>query len=311
MNYFRVYNHFYQKTHTITKRMVINEMKKAKEKQRPFLTVYNRICEFLYDYYTIKYTADLRVSHKEAFHVFNDRYSYYEGDSDNVVEWVLEDEVLNVFNKDSTSSYTRFVANLAIESSLKEAQRHYRNYEDYYKLIYDLDMYENFFFKDFKGIRYTSSLYYKNMMDMKYPHLKKERKEIEKLEKSNHNNSILKNTNDKEYQINELLNSFSNDEKYLLIHVVYSLRSDPTLKLTDFMKLVKIVGTIEDNSIFYKIPKAVTSYSKVSKGIDYYSSVDSQIKLIESVISKLSSFNIGIVQDELLKIKTKFYQKKN
>ena len=305
MDYLKVYEHFYEKAHNTAKRMVMAEMKKSKEKHRPFLNVHNNISAFLYKYVQEKYSNRLSQTFQDSYSLFNNRHSYYEGDDSDVINFILSDEILHSFHKNYSSSYTAFIADLAIEASIKEAQRHYRNYHDYYQLIYDLDMYENFFFKDFKGIRYTSSSYYKKMMDNKYPHLKTEREETQELEKSNHNqnDSIPKKTDTKEFQINEVLNSFTDDEKYVLINLMYSLISNKGLKQTDFMKLVKIVGTYEDNEIFIKIPKSVTSYSKVSKGIEYYTSLNTRIETIDRILGKLSVFKIVLIEQELKKIK--------
>jgi hypothetical protein len=73
------------------------------------------------------------------------------------------------------------------------------------------------------------------------------------------------------------------------------------------MKLMRIVGTYKDISIFNKDPKSVTPYTKASKGIDYYSG-DGQLKIIESTMSKLSSFKIEIVRLKLSRMKTEFHK---
>src|SRR5690606_7458111 len=285
MNYLKTYNHFYEKAHTITKRIVITEMKKSKEKNRPFLTVHNKICNELNNYYTKKYTEVLRNTNNDSFNLFNDRYSYYQGENDDVIKWILENEINESFKTDNTILYKRFIADLAIESSLKEAQRHYRNYKDYYELIYDLDMYSNFFFHDFDGISFTSSFYFKNMLDIKHPYLKKERENLLKGQNSKDDLKVNKierktaSSTDTDCTTKDLLESFTDDERYLLINIMFSVKNDPTFKLTDFMKIIKIVGAYHDYSILYKSPKDVTSYSKVSKGINYYSG-DGQLKII-------------------------------
>ncbi|WP_417237664.1 hypothetical protein [Bizionia sp.] len=309
MDNIKRYNYFFQKAHLITKRIIIAEMKKSKEKNRPFLTVHNKICKNLFDYNTSKYTEILRSTYTESFNLFNDRYSYYQGESDDVIKWILEDEVFETFTKVHTISYDRFVTDLAIESSLKEAQRHYRHYKDYYELIYDLDMYDNFFFQDFDGISFASSICYKKMMDIKYPYLVTERKESLKSEKLRvkQKDDIPKTSTGVEYSTIEILNSFTDDEKYLLINILYSLKTDSNFAFTDFMKLMRIVGTYENISIFNKNPKSTTTYTKAIKGIDYYSG-DGQLKLIESTLNKLSSFNIEIVRLKLLRMRTEFHK---
>ena len=68
------------------------------------------------------------------------------------------------------------------------------------------------------------------------------------------------------------------------------------------MKLVRIVGTYDDLAIFLKSAKGVTAYTKVSKGVDYYRG-DNQLKIINSTIQKLSSFNIEVVNHQLLQMR--------
>jgi hypothetical protein len=307
MNYINTYNHFYQKTRSIAKRMVMNEMKKAKKKNRPFLTIHNKISKEINRYCTLNYSEKLESTFRKPFMLFNDRYSFYEGGKDEVVHWVLENEVFEAFNKEHTSSYHNFIANLGIEASLKEAHRHFRNYKDYYELIYDLDKYDYFFFEDFDGMSYDSSFYYKEMLDIKDPYRIKEREELSKSQNSKNeseDNELESNKTSStgpDYATKELLNNFTDDERYLLINVLFHLRNSEDLKLTDFMKVVKIVGGFGNNEIFYKSPKNATSYTKVAKGIDYYSG-KGQVKLIESIMNKLSFFKIDFLQDELSKM---------
>lgn len=304
MNYFKTYNHFYIKSYAIAKRMVINEMKKEKLKKRPFTTVHNKICKFLYDYYSIKYTEDLKTRQHQSFKLFCDRHLYYDGDNDVVITLVLEDEVLNAFNKEDKSSYVKFVSDLAIESSLKEAQRHFKNYKDYYELIYDLDMYDNFYFEDFESITFTSSNEYKSMIDIKHPYLKQEREaslnssttDVEK------GSTLLVEVSEKHNIYLNLINNFEDDEKYLLINIFNSLPPD-SLKRTDFLKLIRIVGTFQDLTIFYKNPKSVTPYAKVSKGIDYYSG-KRKLDIIDRTLVKMEPFQIDAINHQLSKMKS-------
>lgn len=297
MDYLKKYNHFHQKANTITKRIVIAEMKKAKEKNRPFSTVHNKICKDLYDYYTINYTNLLKHTYKESFDIYNERYSFYQGERDKVIKCVLEDEVLLAFKKDHSNSYSSFIADLATESSLKDAYNHFRNYKDYYELIYDLDKYEHFFFHDFEGISFSSSYYYKSMIDIKYPDRVKEREEnlkIEDSKKSSINDTEKTKTKvglDVEHSILESLNSFTDDERYLILSLLLS-NERLSMNNVEKMKLIRIIGTYNDLSIFHKSSKQVTSYTKVNKGISYYGSTHNQINLLKSIILKLEPLNV-------------------
>ena len=101
-------------------------------------------------------------------YIFQKRYELYQGNEQEVISWILEDEVKVAFTNDnSNDDYRAFIVDLAVESSIKEVNRHFRNYRDFYELIYDLNKYEYFYFKDFKGIRFNDSDEYQKMINVK------------------------------------------------------------------------------------------------------------------------------------------------
>ncbi|MFC0604937.1 hypothetical protein [Winogradskyella pulchriflava] len=309
MDCLKTYNHFYKKAQDVSKRMIIAKMRQAKLKNRPFSTIHNNITRDLHHYINDNYTNNLETNFNEAYSMFQKKHTYYDGTESDRIKWILEDEVKKAFEKNHVSSYAAFISDLAVEASLNMALNHYYNYRDYYQLVYDLNKYEFFFFKDFVGISFKDSEYFKNMIDDKYPQKAKEREQ--KMKMLAPQSPIKKETKDitdkskseKELSIMELLDSFSDDEKFLIIHIINILisKSSP-LQLTDLMKLVRIVGTYDDLAIFLKSAKGVTAYTKVSKGVDYYRG-DNQLKIINSTIQKLSSFNIEIVNHQLLQMR--------
>ncbi|MFP4846249.1 hypothetical protein [Winogradskyella sp. PE311] len=316
MDCLNIYEHFYKKAQDVSKRMIIAEMQKAKFKNRPFLTLHNKIIKNLHNYIKTNFTNNLELNFKESYSIFQKKYTYYEGTESEKVKWILEDEIIKAFKKNQTSSYSSFIADLAVETSLRVALNHYNNYRNYYQLIYHLNKYEYFVFHDFKGIAFESSEYFKIMMDEKYPHKVKEREQklkmlaLQSTTKKETKNITTKSKSDKEQDIMELLDSFTDEEKFLIIHVINNLISKSlSIPVTDLMKLARIAGTYEDLSIFYMSPREVTPYSKVSKGIDYYKG-DKQRKIIDSTILKLSTFKIDVVNNYLVGMKTKYLQNK-
>lgn len=302
MDYHNIYNYYYKKAFTISKKIVIAEMKKAKAKKRPFTTTHNKISKRFYDYYKAKYSDRLLSDFSEAYNIFQKRYELYDGNEEQVISWVLEDEVKAVFTDDNTSNdYRAFIIDLAVESSLKEAHRHFSNYKDFYELIYDLDKYEYFYFKDFENKFYRSSIEFNEMMDIKYPYRVEERENALKLiERENPmDNQIKKSsqsiTHNNDSEALEKFNPFEDDEKLLLLNIFYNNYNKLNLSMFEYMKLIKIVGTYKDESIFNSSPKKSTSYTKFNKGLRYYSSVDRQIKLLESIINKLTILELKSV----------------
>ncbi|RED42600.1 hypothetical protein DFQ10_1086 [Winogradskyella eximia] len=316
MDYHKTYDYFYKKAQDVSKRMIMAEMQKAKLKNRPFSTLHNKIIEDLHDYIQINFTNDLKLNFNESHSIFQNKHTYYSGTENEIVKWILEDEINKAFKKNQVSSYSSFIADLAVETSLKVALNHFNNYSGYYQLVYDLDKYEYFVFKYFEGIAYESSIFYKNMMDEKYPKKAIEREKRLKISASHKSpgkegeNVLEKTISVEEEDILELLNSFTDKEKYLLIHVINKLiRKPTTIPVTDLMKLVRIVGTYEDLDIFIKNSNNVTAYSKVSKGVGYYKE-EKQLKIIDSTILKLSTFNIEVVNHQLLNLRIKHLQDK-
>jgi len=316
MDYFKIYDHFYRKAQDVSKRMIIAEMKKEKLKNRPFSTVHNKIVNKIEDYIRESFTKNLEQNFSESYSMFQKKHSYYEGTEIEKVKWILEDEIKQVFKKNQTSSYNSFIADLAIETSLKVTLHHYYDYRDYYSLIYDLDKYEYFIFKNFESIAFEDSEFYKSMLDEKYPHKVKEREQKLKMQALQSTSAketkktTSKDISEKEGDIIGVLDSFTDDEKFLIIHIISVLISKPSsIPLTDLMKLVRIVGTYEDLDIFLNSPRKVTSYSKVNKGVDYYQGKN-QLNIIDSTSSKLSTLNIEVVKHQLLNMKHKHHQNK-
>jgi hypothetical protein len=298
MDYLKVYNHFYQKAFTISRRMVMAEMKKAKAKKRPFTSIHNKISKELYDYYKVNYTDRLSSKFKGAYNIFQNRYEFYDGTVQEVISFVLDDEVMVDFtSQNPLDDYRGFIIDLAVESSLKEVQRHFSNYRDFYELIYDLNKYEYFYFKDFEGITYRGSDEYQVMKDIKYPSRIEERKEPLKCIDSENTMDIhekkplKKSTLDNDSTTLDEFEVFTDDEKFLIINILIT-NKNLDIGMVEYMKLIRIAGSYEDVSIFNSSPTNSTSYAKVNKGLGYSNSVDNKKKLLKGIIDKLTSLKL-------------------
>ncbi|OMP30076.1 hypothetical protein [Mangrovimonas sp. DI 80] len=323
MDYYKIYRRFYRIGFEITKSFVMDEMKKAKIKGRPFTTAHNRICKNLRSYLETEYALNLINRFKEPYNLFQDRYTYYDGEEADVVDKILNDEILDSYHAINESGYNRFVANLALETVLRNSLIHYKSYKDYYELIYALGKYEFFFFENFENFSFRSSYFYKEMMDQLYP---------ENKDNSIGGNNELESEVNKEIEQNELkhsqeheetlgkLDQFNDNERFLVIHIIQKILDRdikdtdvqfPTISATSFIKLMRIVGGFDDLKIFYQEANNNTAYSKVKKGLEYYSSDKSKQKLIDSTMSKLKDFDFGVIMDELEEIKTELLSNKN
>lgn len=299
MDYHNSYNAYYQRAFTISKQMVLAKMKKAKAKKRPFLTVHNKITQEIYEYYKVKFSNRLITDCSEAYNIFQKKHEYYDGTEQEVVSWILEDEVRFSFKKDNSNlKYRAFIIDLAVEACLKDINRHFSSYKDYYELIYEFDKYEYFYFKDFNGISFNSSEEFKELMELKYPHKEIERQkaltkgeEVVVISTDQESSRKDRNNNVESDASLELFSNFTDDEKFLLINLLYN---DKQLEIgiVEYMKIIRIVGSYNDVSIFNDSPKNSTPYSKVNKGLDYYTSVDNKKKLLKSTKNKLQALKL-------------------
>lgn len=315
MDYLKTYNYFYNKTLCVAKCLIIKKFKESKNKRRPFLPMANKILIEINSKQLRKYQEKIMANAKGSFIEFSNRYNYYAGSNSEILSSVLEDEVFASFNKTSTYSYNFFLADLAVHESLKEIGRHFQNYYDYYQLIYEYDRYDFFYLKDFEGIDFRSSEEYKSLRNLKYPETEnlnefyeQDSKKSNKEEKKKKNKNLAPNA----ANTMEMVESFEDDERYLLLHVFNKLINDDIMSedirqfridRVSLMKLIKIIGGFEDNSIFYQNPNQSTSYKKVTKGVSYYSG-KTPLKRIDSTIDKLKDLDLEIIIEELKRMKT-------
>lgn len=354
MDYLKIYNYHYAKAFNTTKSVFIEEFKKAKDKNRPFLPMANNILCQLNHFRNQKFEARLKDYVVKAYLVFLDRYSLYEGEEDELISWVLEGEALTAFTKKAKYSYRAFIEDLAINQCLNEVGRHYSSYYDYYRLIYEHDCYQFFYLKDFVDGSFESSQEYKSMSTEGFDNNQeilagfKGDDDVQVLENDDYKsqydigiNSLIGefvngqyleplkepivelNSNKeiksdelkskKQINVEALINQFTDNERFLIIHVLYNLINDDVkdeevqrtkITATDFMKITKLVGGFADTSIFYTESKSNTPYKKVIAGIKYYGD-GRKLKIIDSIISKLQAFKLDILISELERIRRK------
>jgi hypothetical protein len=310
MDYIKIFSHFYEKTITVSKRIIISEFKRNKTEKRTYNTIFNEVNSRLNNYRQEKFTNNLNDKATHAYHVFKNRYTYYQGDEKDVITLVLEREVLEAFNNSSYTSFNYFIIDLAIEQSLTEISRHFTNFYDYYELIYEYDRYEYFYLKDFEGYNYRSSSEYKVMSDEKHPDRVKQNIEINKSNfytVQNNKNEVPDDIFSKEEWYNDRIKDFTEDERMIIISVFYESikkNKEKGIPLTELLRLIRIVGGFVDNSVFYGEAKDNTTYSKANKGVEYYTG-QSKLKKINSTIFKLDKLDLNFISEKLKSIYSK------
>ncbi|MFD0836016.1 hypothetical protein ACFQ0I_09590 [Mariniflexile aquimaris] len=298
MDYLKIYNHFYNKTVYNTKCLILNYYKNSKNKKRPVTIVNNTVLKKLYDYRTEKYSNKLLKEFSAPFDVFQNRHMYYEGSEQDRIKWVLEEEVLHAFGSKNKSDYFSFIADLAVEQTLAEISRHFRNYYSYYELVYDLERYDYLCLKDFEGGSFENSIEYNDMVNVKYPDRDKNSATPEFVGFGTISDDDI--FHEELLEISTLksnLESFEDDEKLLLLHIMYKHREE--LKIPEFLRLHIITNGVFDHYIFRnKDYNNKAFYKKVEAGINYAKTFN--LDFVVKLKNKLSSFNL-IVTKSILK----------
>ena len=312
MEYREIYDYTYNETALRLERLIVLYFKSGNKKNRPYDKVYfnilNRITSYLQEGYLKKFNNNER----EAYSLFLERNSLYQGDELDVIVWVLEDEVKNAFKGNTYKSYNYFIRSLAISASLLDMYEKFKKSESYTLLVYEQNRYDLFSLKNFEPDTFKSSKGYKEMVDIKYPNGISER-EIVPNDKSK--TPLVKDVNYDNPNENtlELIKTFNDNEKVLIISVFYNLvnnKKASEIKLTEFIKLLKIAGSYEDVSLFNDKSESNTLYSKASKGLSYYKG-KSPFKLIESTLYKLKDFDLKFIYEALLRERRKLLSEKN
>lgn len=312
MNYIEIYNYNYNNVIAISKRLIVSVLKKAKKDSRSFNHIHNQITKWFFDYRKVQFIEKFEKYERESYLAFNNKYSLYSNDKIKVVRLVLENEVKVVFNGEYSPSYKIFIKALAINEAMIEVNRHFNNYYSYYKLIYELNKFEYFHLKDFSDSSYEDSNEYVKMLDLKYPNRAKEKISQKKKEHDKSQASVefikVKTNNLGQIDFDTI---FNDNERMLIFHTLFSLietNKTSGIKRTNLLKVIKIIGSSKDVSIFNNKPQNNTNYSKANKGIDYYSGAK-QIELLDSTISKLKQFDIQFIVDALVLVKVKIISK--
>ena len=293
--YNRTYNYTFKKAKTI----LINLFKKKSAEDRPYSLFSNLISNWFTnctgDYY-INFPEE--KYYQEAAKLFQKRNKLYVGDADRIIQLVLSNEIADIFKDKSQNEFESFVIRMARKDALQYIGRHLDLYYGYYQLLYETKSYKYFYLKDFEGSHFEESKEFKKMRHLKYPNLKEDRPFI--IQDPKHSTEIHESKDMLSVEhsiIMANLNAFTNDERILLLHIVYSRRN--SLSLIDFLRIVKIVGYYDDLNVFNNLYKDATAYSKARKGLEYYNSDTSQLKILKSLNKKLEFLDNQDLSDKV------------
>lgn len=300
-----LYKYHYEAVIERSKHLVVAIFKNNKSRKRTFSSFYGLMIEKVknrnihyYDLYKGKYSNSMNV--------FDCNKMIYEGSKYEVLELVFKNHIFSLYEKYSKKELLNFVVDLARRDALDYLSRHLYNHRDYYSLVYDTESYQNIYFDDSNNLYFRDSKTYNDMLDLKHPNRIKT--EIN-LPKEDNISKTISSENDKDSEIQEKLNDFTDDERLILSHLVYNniLKSNKkSVDLNRFLMLVKIMGGYNSISLFYQKTNTNTLYKKALEGPSYFVGA-TRGELLRSLQQKLINLGIDdflyLIKKELRKIK--------
>jgi len=316
MDYLKTYNYFYNKTERVLEAFIKKELVKSCNEERNFTATINKINGIRFDSKQEKLLKILINISSESFKCFNERYRVYRGD--NVDKLILRNECFEAFNNSLEKnkvdySYNKYVANLAVYESLNRVGNRFRNYDDMYRLMYDLKDFKEFSLKEVKGGHKSCGLYDRlflrrypdhiNQSDFNLEEIVLDKKEesIEKPKLTRIENGILNN-----------INAYTDKEKFLLLYSVkYALENQLKISAIEFSRILYICK-VDDLSLFHDNYKNNSSYNKISNGLKcLYTKRQDRIEAIRKLQTKNGILNfkdINLVLEHVLDEKVLMYQ---
>lgn len=300
MDYLQIYKVQFDSSWLKIKNNTIEELKTAKESKKKFNKVFNRILEALKDAADQIYDEISSDNLNSCIILFRDKYSEYDNnlENDEIVSLSLNNEVKKEFNACKKNDYESFVKKLAKLDSINEIQNHFRNYNNYYESIYELDRYDYFYGKRFESISYENSEEYKDMLNIKYPEKQIQSSISDPLYSYKHTEINLESVKEKDNNIRDIIkNEFDTKERAVLIHLIKSRLK--TTELTHLVKLCLIIGATDKFEIF-EVKSASKSYlyKQAHKGYTVFKINELESK-ISSLKMKLKNRGLNSIAEEL------------
>jgi len=308
MDYLETYNYFYNKTERILETFIKESLVKSRNEERDFVATINKINDYRIDYTNGFTSKKINNISYESCVIFNNRYNEYTGD--NVNERILKKECFDAFNISIENnkivySYNKYVANLAINESIRRTGNRFRNYKNLYELMYDLNDFNDFSLKEVKG-GFKSDGLYDRLFKRRYPDnvTQSDFKQEEIVEKKNKEPNDEPKLNRFDESVLNIINTYSVKDKTLLLYVIkYALGNSLNISAIELLRLLYICK-VDDISLFRDNYKNNTSYKKMSIGHNYLSIMKKgKIEAIENLIiknAKIGLKDINVILEDIL-----------
>ncbi|MFD1096240.1 hypothetical protein [Salegentibacter chungangensis] len=289
MDYKGTYNYFFKATQRRLTHILQSELEKYKKQDRPFsyadqktLEQYNLQLKKIkerWNYAKFKPLIDM-------IGLKNTKYSKH------ALNRILSNEIKEEFQKLNTgSNYKYFIAQLAQLRALEEGIINYQNNRPYYDRCYQTNAID-------KVSLYKIEDGYNTLDDFheRGRHLKMDQ---------DHGITIKSLDTTDDVKQNTLAESLTQDEKVLIVKVLYNLKVPlhRLLRAPEFYRLIFLTEDLFDNRIIEKKLSNQSVYRKLGEHVDV--SKKSERENIENLIQKLQRLKVDRFIPELRKLLTK------
>lgn len=257
---------------------------------------------------------------EEVYRIYRFSLSNYNKDKVDEVKSVLKNEAYEEFlmrlkiNKVSNYTYGEdfdnityevFVTHMLKYDVYKKCYNRLSENMDLYKLFYETEDYKEFTFEAFEGHVINSKLY-RNLYSINYPDktIPSAVKRIDDYQNIVYdiieNKEELNNPSGNQETKDKLKKQiFELDEQLLILNLC--LEDKNSIPVTEKSKLIILIGEIIEDNLF-KVPSSDSkTYSKIIKGILRKGSKKTMIQIIESILTKIESYNLTTTNQTLKK----------
>jgi hypothetical protein len=296
------------------KNFIIDCLKTNKDEGRKFMKAFTNTEVKVWDTF-----IDLNLINKYSnelgryYTLFEKSLNEYDPELVDVIESVLKNEIkqkFSSFNKISkipNFEYDDDFDNLTFEKLAEQLLKFHtaqilfqrlKYNSEIYKLYYEKNYFENFYFDHIDGHVFNSLVYKKLFKkfnpDKELPCAIEKKDEYGniKYEITVDNNLASKSKKINKFlvQYKNLVNDLTIDEKLILIHI--SLSTDNKIDIPEKIKLNILTGGINDFRIFEESSNNNLVYNKVTKGMKYPYKKEKKIAIIESILYKIKICNL-------------------
>lgn len=292
MDEITLYRKHYKSISIKAKHFIITIFKMHSSDKRPFNYFYSQIIEKINEYHDVNYSKLYNARYLKAFQLFVWRRKHYEGDDDEIIKLILKNDIAQLFENLPSIKYESFIIAMARKEALNSLSIHLSNFYDYYKLAYETKSFQYIYLSDFDNLHFEDSDEYKEMVRINNPDKKNIDIPVSNiLNKNTDTSKGNKLSKEFENEVVEKLKSFSDEERFVLMRLIYNnyiVQKKRSINFIDFIRICKIIGGYEDLRIFLdeKPLGNNSAYQKISKSLNNIPS-NSRVETFKSILNKI------------------------